>query len=83
MFRRTSRTLTRSARQSNTMCPVVECSTGEEYKPKAGQVILSPFGPSSIVIPKFFLCARENRIGASLFPSTSTLVEHGGVVGKL
>ena len=52
----------------NTFCPIVEHSTGEEYKPKAGHVIVSPFGSTSIVIPKFFICGRENRI--------STLVEH-------
>ena len=52
----------------NTFCPIVEYSTGEEYKPKAGHVIVSPFGSTSMVIPKFFICGRVNRI--------STLVEH-------
>ena len=35
--------------------PFVEYSAGEEYKPKAGHVILSPFGSNSIVIPKIFI----------------------------
>ena len=41
--------------RSNTICPIVECSVGEEYRPEAGHVILSPFGSSSIVVPKFFI----------------------------
>ena len=55
---------------------------GEENKPKAGHVILSLFGSSSKVIPKFFIWEGENKMGTSLVSSTSTLVEHGGVVGK-
>ena len=29
--------------KSNTMCPIVECSAGEEYEPKAGHVICVSF----------------------------------------
>ena len=36
------------------ICPTVEYSAGEEYKPKAGHVILTPFGSNSTVIPKFY-----------------------------
>ena len=39
-------------------------------------------GFNSIIISKFFIWARENRIGTFPVSSTSTLVEHGGVVGK-
>ena len=38
--------------KSNTICPIVEYSTAEEYKQKAGHVIVSPFGSSSIVVPQ-------------------------------
>ena len=41
--------------RSNTTCPSVEYSAGEGYQPKAGHVILSPFGSSFIVTPKFFI----------------------------
>ena len=41
-----------------------------------------PFGSSAMVVPKFFICERENKMGSSPVSSTSTLVEHGGVVGK-
>ena len=68
--------------KSNTMCPIAESSAGEEYKSKARHVILSPFEFSSTVIPQFFICGREKRTGTSPVSSTSTLVEHGGVVGK-
>ena len=46
----------------NAMCPIEPSSIGEECKPKAGHVILAPFGSSSSVIPRFFICGRENRI---------------------
>ena len=68
--------------KTNTIFPIVEYSAGEEYKPKAGHVMLSPFGFSAMVRPRFCICGRENRIGTSPVSSTSTLVEHGGVVGK-
>ena len=38
---------------------LVEHSVGEEYKPKAGHVSLSPSGSNSLVIPEFFICERE------------------------
>ena len=50
--------------------------------PKAGHVILSPYGFSSIVVPKFLIWRSENKIGTSPVSSTSTTVDHGGVVGK-
>ena len=37
--------------RSNTMCPIVEYSTGDEYKSKAGHLILSTIGSNSMVIP--------------------------------
>ena len=39
---------------SNTMCRIQD-SAGEEYRPKAGHVILSPFESSSLVVPKFYI----------------------------
>ena len=36
-------------------CLIVIYSAGDEYKPKAGHVILSPFGSNSIVIPECFV----------------------------
>ena len=68
--------------KSYAMCPIVEYSTGEEYKPTAGHVILAPFGSSSSVIPRFCICGKENGTGTSPVPSTSAQVEHGGFVGK-
>ena len=68
--------------KSNAMCPIVEYSNGEEYKPTAGHVILAPFESNSSVIPRFCICGRENRTGTSPVSSTSTQVEHGGFVGK-
>ena len=50
--------------------------------PKAGHVILSPLGSSSMVIPNFVISGMENKTGTSLVSSTSTLVEHSGAVGK-
>ena len=50
--------------RSNTICPIVEFSAGEENKPKAGHVILSPWGCSSKVAPEF-LIGNENKIGTS------------------
>ena len=44
---------------SSAKCPILECSAGEEYRPKAGHVILSHFGSSSIVVPKFFIWERK------------------------
>ena len=44
---------------------------------------LSPFGSSSIVIPKFFIWAREKRIGTLPVSSTSTLEEHGWCCRKM
>ena len=67
---------------SNTICPIVEYSAGEEYRPKAGHVIVSPFGSCPMAVPKFFICEMENKMGTSPVSSTSTLVEHGGAVGK-
>ena len=46
---------------------------------KTGQV---QHNMSHCGIPRFCICRRENRICTSPFSSTSTLVEHGGVVGK-
>ena len=63
--------------------PTIGIFTGEAYKSKAGHDILALCGSSLRVIPKFFICGREKRIGTSPVSSTSTLVEHGGVVGKL
>ena len=68
--------------KSKTICPRGKYSAGEECKPKAGHVILSPFGSNSIVIPKCFIWGWENKIGTLPVSRTSTLVEHGGVVGK-
>ena len=68
--------------KSNGMCPNVAYSTGEEYKPKVGHVILAPFGSSSSVIPRFCICGSENGTRTSSVPSTSTQVEHGGFVGN-
>ena len=68
--------------RSNTICPIVEYSAGEENRPKAGHVILCPWGSSSIVVPRFLIWGSENKIGTSLVSSTSPMVEHGGVVGK-
>ena len=67
---------------SNTICPIVECSAGEAYKPKTSHVILSPFGSRSKVELKFFHLREGRHNGTSPVPSTSTLVEDGGVVGK-
>ena len=39
-------------------------------------------GSRSIFIPKFLIWSSENLIGSSYVTSTSTMVEHGGVVGK-
>ena len=47
---------------SNTMCGIFHW---RENKPKAGHVILSSFELSSIDVPKFFICGRENKIGTS------------------
>ena len=69
--------------KSNTICPIVEYSTGEKYKPKAGHVIIAPFGSETGAIHQFCTCGKENRTSTSPVSSTSTLVEHGGVVGKL
>ena len=41
-----------------------------------------PFGSSSMVISKFFIWEKENKMGTSPVSSTWTLVAHGGVVGK-
>ena len=68
--------------RSNTICPIVEYSAGEENRPKAGHVILCPWGSSSIVVPRFLIWGSENKIGTSLVSSTSPMVAHGGVVGK-
>ena len=35
--------------KSNTICAIVEQSAGEEYKPKAGHLILSPFDVHSCI----------------------------------
>ena len=64
------------------MSNILEYSAGEECTPKAGHVILSPFGWNSIVIPNFFICGSENTISTLLVSSKSTLVEHGGFVGN-
>ena len=64
---------------SNTMCPIMlERNTDQ----KAGHVIVSPIGSCPVAVPKFFICAMENKMGTSPVSSTSTLVEHGGVSGK-
>ena len=79
---RFSRRLTHKTRQvqhNMSHCGII---AGEENKPKAGHVILSLFGYSSKVIPKFFIWEGDNKMGTSPVSSTSTLVEHGGVVGK-
>ena len=44
--------------------------------------LLSPFRSSSLVVPKFFIWERDNKMGTSPVSCTSTLAEHGGVVGK-
>ena len=63
--------------KSKTICPIVVC------RPKAGRVILSPFGSNSTVVPKFFICGSENNLGTLPVSGTSTLVGHGGFVGKM
>ena len=55
---------TQDSLKSDTICPIVEYSTGEKYKPKAGHVILAPFGSSSSAIIQFCICGKENRIVA-------------------
>ena len=42
---------------------------------KLDMYFLSPFGSSSTVVPKFFMCGRENRMGTSPVSTSSTLVE--------
>ena len=67
--------------KSNTICPIAEYSAGEENKPKDRHVILYPWGSSSIVVPNFLIWRSEKK-STSPVSSTSTMVEHGGVVGK-
>ena len=78
-FKRRLTHKTRQVQHNMSHCGIL---AGEENKPKAGHVILSLFGSSSKVIPMFFIWEGENKTGTSPVSSTSTLVEHGGVVGK-
>ena len=74
-----SRDLGWYARLVSTLCPIVEYSAGEAYKPKAGHVHLCPLGSSSIIITKCLNWERENKRGTSPVSSTSTLVERRSV----
>ena len=62
--------------------PIVEYSVGWEYKSKTGHVLLTSFGSNSNWISRLCICGTENKIGSSSVSNTSTLVEHGGVVGQ-
>ena len=63
-----------------TMCPASETSVGESYNPNDGQVILSPFASTLRLIPRFFICGNESRIGTAPSSKMSTCVRHGGPV---
>ena len=65
-----------------TMCPVSETSVGESYKPNDGQVILSPLASNLRLMPRFFICGNESRIGTDPPAKMSTCVLHGGSVGN-
>ena len=49
--------------KSNTVCPIVEYSAGEEYRPNAGHVSLSHVGSISMVVPKFFHLRERKQDG--------------------
>ena len=61
----------------------MEYSAGEEYRPKAGHVILSPFWIQFNSHTQDFSSERgKTRWAYHLSEAHSTLVEHGGIVGK-
>ena len=65
-----------------TMCPASDISVGESYNPNDGQVIRSPLASTFRLMPKFFICGNESRIGTDPSSKMSTCVLHGGSVGK-
>ena len=68
--------------RSNTICPIMEYLAREEYKAKAGHASLFPRGSSQYGVRKSFVLGGKTNL-AHIVSSRSTMVEHGGVVGKL
>ena len=68
--------------KSNTTCSITIFRLGR-VQAKSWTCNLGSFRIQfKCVIRRFWLCRREKRIGTSPVSSTSTLVEHGGFVGK-
>ena len=63
--------------KSNIICPTVQYSAGEEYKPIAGHVNLISFRIQFTSRTQILSSTgRDKRIGTSHVSSTSTLVDH-------
>ena len=65
-----------------TMCPASETSAGDSYSPNDGQVILSPLASNLRLMPRFFICGSDSKIGTDPSSKMSTCVLHGGSVGN-
>ena len=65
-----------------TMCLASDTSVGDSYKPNDGQVILSPLASNLRLMPRFFICGSDSKIGTDPSSKMSTCVLHGGSGGN-